>query len=148
MRLAAAADPAAVVGYFSLGEVLGLGLDGSAAPDLDAWGPSLRSIDGSLERQLPVRLDWHEMAGRPTTDLLSTRIADLQLRVAEWQAELRLPAVLAPGIMAYATWDLVMNAPMADRDDWLGVLRTPADRQIAWPATPLTADGPLVPVAK
>ena len=151
IRLAATADPGAVAGYFSLGEVLRIGLDGSAAPDLDAWGPSLRSIDGSLDRRLPVRLDWDEMASRPTTELLSTRIADPQLRVAEWLAELKLPAVLAPGIMAYAMWDLVMNAQMADRDDWLSVLRAaqqlPADRMANY-VSALTADGPLVPVAK
>ena len=65
MRLAAASDPTAVAGYFSLVEVLALGLAGSAAPDLDGWGPSVRPLDGSLNQRLPLRLDWRAMAGHP-----------------------------------------------------------------------------------
>jgi hypothetical protein len=151
IRHAAAADPAAVAGYFSLGEVLGLGLAGPVAPDLQAWGLSVRVIDGTLDLRLPFRLAWHEMAGRPGQGLLSAQVADLQLRVAELLAELKLPAVLAPGVMSYAMWDLAMSAQMADQDDWLAVLRAAqglsADR-MADHVSALTADGPLVPVAK
>jgi hypothetical protein len=71
--------------------------------------------------------------------------------VAEWLAELKLPAVLAPGVMSYAMWDLAMSTQMADQDDWLAVVRTAqglsADR-MADHVSALTADGPLVPVAK
>ena len=151
IRLAATADPAAVAEYWSLGEVLGLGLAGSAARDLDAWGSSTRPIDGGLERHLALRLDWHDVAGHRGLDLFSTRFVDLQLRVAELLADLKLPAGLASGVMAYAMWDLVMNAQMADRDDWLAVHRTAqrlsADRLTDYVAA-LTVDGPLVPVAK
>lgn len=151
IRGAAAADPAAVAGYFSLGEALGLGLAGPVAPNLHAWGLSTRAIDGSLERRLPCRLAWTEMAGRPGLGLLTAQIPDLQLRVAEWLAELKLPAVLAPGVMSFAMWDLAMGTQMADQDDWLAVLRTAqglsADR-MADHVSALTANGPLIPVAK
>jgi hypothetical protein len=151
MRLAAASDPATVAGYFSLVEVLGLGLAGSAAPDLDGWGPSMRPIDGSLEQRLPLRLHWRAMAGYPGLNLLSTRVADLQLRVAEWLAERQLPAALAPGVMAFAMWDLVMNTQMADSDDWIPVFRAVqgvSPDRIGDYVAALAADGPLVPATK
>jgi hypothetical protein len=151
IRLAAAASPAAVSGYFSLSEVLRLGLGASDATEFDAWGPAMRPLDGSLRSRMPLRLEWHETADHPGLNLISTRIADLHLRVAELLADLKLPAVLAPGIMAYATWDLAMNAQMADRNDWLAVLRTAqgvsADRMADYVAA-LTVGGPLVPAGK
>jgi hypothetical protein len=152
IRLAATSDPAAVAGYFSLVEVLGLGLAGSPLPNIDAWGPSMRPVDGSLERRMPLRLEWHEMAGRRSgSNLLSTRIADLQLRVAEWLADMKLPAVLASGVVAYAMYDLAMSAQMADLADWLAVLRTVqrlSPDRMADHVSALTAHGPLVPAAK
>jgi hypothetical protein len=151
IRRSSAADPTAVAGYFSLGEVLGLGLAGPVTPDLHAWGLSARAIDGSLELRLPLRLGWHEMAGRPGSGLLPARVADLQLRVAEWLAELKLPAVLAPGVMSQAMWDLAMNAQMADEDDWLAVVRAAqglSGVRMADHVSALTADGPLVPVTR
>jgi hypothetical protein len=151
LRLAATADPTAVSGYFSLGEVLGLGLGASDATEFDAWGPAMRPLDGSLRSRMPLRLEWHETAGHPGLDLISTRIADLHLRVTELLADLKLPAVLAPGIMEYAMWDLAMNAQMASRDDWLAVLRAAqgvsADRVADYVAA-LTVSGPLVPTGK
>jgi hypothetical protein len=151
IRRAAVADPGEVAGYLSLGEVLGLGLAGPVPPDLEAWGLSMRALDGSLEQRLPCRLEWHEMAGRPGRELLSARVADLQLRVAEWLAEQKLPAVLAPGIMSYAMWDLAMSTQMADEDDWLAVVRAAqavsAGRMVDH-VSALTSSGPLLPVVR
>jgi hypothetical protein len=79
--------------------------------------------------------------------LLPSHVADLQLRVAEQLAEMKLPAVLAPGVLSYAMWDLAMNAAMADLDDWLPVVRASrsltADRMADY-LSALTAGGPLV----
>jgi hypothetical protein len=151
IRLAAETDPAGVKSYFFLAEVLALGLTGSEAGDLDDWGPSARPIDGGLERRLTLRLDWSDVAGHRNADLFSTRVIDLQLRVAELLADFKLPASLASGVTAYAMWDLAMNAKMADWDDWLAVGRTArqlsSDRMADYVAA-LTVDGPLVPVAK
>jgi hypothetical protein len=131
--------------------VLRLGLGGPVAPDLHAWGPSQRAIDGRLEPRLPSGLAWHELAGRPGQGLLAPQLADLQLRVAEWLAELKLPAVLAPAVASYAMWDLAMGAEMADLDDWLSVVRAAqalsADR-MADHVSALAVDGPLVPMPK
>jgi hypothetical protein len=151
IRLEAEADPTGVTSYFFLGEVLAVGLGGSETADLDDWGPSARPIDGGLERRLTLRLDWSDVAGHRNADLFSTRVIDLQLRVAELLADFKLPASLASGVTAYAMWDLAMNAKMADWDDWLAVSRTAqqlsSDRMADYVAA-LTVDGPLVPVAK
>ena len=151
IRRTAAADPATVSRYFSLGEVLGLGLAGPVPTDFDAWGLSTRALDGSLEQRLPCRLDWDEMAGRPGRELLSARVADLQLRVVEWLAEEKLPAVLAPGVVSFAMWDLAMSTQMVDEDDWLAVVRAAqavSSDRLADHVSALTADGPLVPATQ
>jgi hypothetical protein len=151
IRLKAEADPEAVASYFSLAEVLGLGLTGPAAASLDGWGPSARPLDGSLERRLTLTLDWNDVAGHRRLELFSTRFVDTQLRVAELLADLKLPAGLASGVLAYAMWDLAMNAQMAEWDDWLAVSRSAqrlsADRLADYVAA-LTVDGALVPVPK
>ncbi len=116
---------------------------------VDAWGPSRRAIDGSLKLAVPSRLDWHETAGRRGLGLLGSQVADLQLRVAEVLAELRLPAGLAAGVLSYAMWDLAMTAEMADMDDWLAVVRASqslTSARIADYVSALAAGGPLVRV--
>jgi hypothetical protein len=142
-------DAAAVMQYLSLGEVLALGSTDGPPADPPAWGVAQRLVDGSFDMQLPRRLAWHQMAGRPGSGLLAGQVADLLLRVVEWLAELKLPAVLAHGVLQYATWDLSENVQMADLDDWLPVIRTaqavPADRMADY-VSALTADGPMVPV--
>jgi VWFA-related protein len=150
MRRAASSDPASVVQRFSLVEVLALGLGEAPLPaDLHAWGLSTRVIDGRFDVRMPSRLAWHELAGRPGQGLLSAHVADLPLRVAEWLAELKLPAALARGVLSSAMWDLTVNTQVADQDDWLSVVRAAqalsADR-VADHVSALTAGGPLVPV--
>jgi hypothetical protein len=96
-------------------------------------------------------LDWDEMAGHPGRELLSVRVADLQLRVAEWLAEEKLPAVLAPGIVSFAMWDLAMSTQMVDEDDWLAVARAAqavSSDRLTDHVSALAADGPLVPVTQ
>jgi hypothetical protein len=151
MRLAAGGGDAAVMQYWSLGEVCGVGQMDTIAADPRGWGVAQRLRDGSWEQALPVRLSVHDLGGRLGMGLLSAQSADLQLRVVEWLAELKLPAGLAPGVLRAAAWDLAMNTQMADLDDWLALIRTaqalPADR-MADHVSALTSDGPLVPVAQ
>ncbi len=152
MRLAAAGGIASVMPYWSLAEVRVVGRDGPTPPALHAWGPAQRLVDGSWRTALPDRLSMHELGGRIYGDgLLSGQVADLHLRVAEWLAEMHLPAALAPAVLRSAMWDLAMNTRMADPDDWLAVVRAaqavPADRMADY-VSALTADGPLVPVSE
>jgi hypothetical protein len=142
-------DAAAVMQYLSLVEVLALGSTDGPPADPREWGVAQRLVDGSFDMQLPRRLAWHQMAGRPGSGLLAGQVADLLLRVVEWLAELKLPAVLAHGVLQYATWDLSENVQMTDLDDWLPIIRTAqavsADRMADY-VSALTADGAMVPV--
>jgi hypothetical protein len=150
MRLAGADGAGPVLSYWSLAEVRRVGQDGPMPAALNAWGAAQRLVDGSWRTALPVRLSMHELGGRIHGDAMaSAQIADLQLRTAEWLAEMNLPAALAPGILRSALWDLAMNTRMADPDDWLAIVRAaqavPADRMADY-VSALTAVGPLVPV--
>jgi len=76
-------------------------------------------------------------------------MADLQVRVAEWLSDRRLPALLARGVLAMATWDLAMHAQVANPDDWLSVVRAAqsvTDQQFEDYVWALAAGGALVPV--
>jgi len=64
-------------------------------------------------------------------------------------AELKLPAALAPGVLSFAAWDLMVSAQMSEPDDWLAVIRAAqalSRDRITDYVSALTADGPLVPV--
>jgi hypothetical protein len=142
-------DPDAVMQYLSLGEIAALGAPAGLPAEAQDWGVSQRFVDGSFDVRLPMRLAWHRMSGRRGAGLLAAQVADLPLRVAESLAALKLPSVLAHGVVQYATWDLISSIQMADVDDWLAVVRavqrvTPD--QMADYISALTADGPLVPV--
>lgn len=147
--LAAAGDRSRVFDYVSLSEVLHLGSAHERIPDAvaDSWGPAARLVDGSLGQRMPVHLAWRERSGRPGSGLLSAYAADLQLRVAEWLAERRLPAALAGAILSRAVWDLSMTVQAAGADDWLPVVRAgqavPAQRFEDY-VSALAAGGPLV----
>ena len=137
--------------YVALSEVLRLGQDpGAGISDavLNNWGAAARLIDGSLGLRMPGRLAWRERTGRPGSGLVSAHVADLQLRVAEWLAERRLPASLAPGVLAFAMWDLTMTAQVANADDWLPVVRAAqavSSQRLEDYVSALAAGGPLVP---
>ncbi|HSK10961.1 MAG TPA: hypothetical protein VK911_15370 [Vicinamibacterales bacterium] len=149
-RLSAATEPSKVFDYVSLSEVLEIGQDGGRrVPDavLDQWGVAARLADGSLGQRMPARLAWRERAGRPGSGLLAAQVADLQLRVAEWLAERRLPASLAPGVLSFGMWELTMTAQAASADDWLPVIRAAqavSSGQLEDHVSALAAGGPLV----
>jgi len=48
-------------------------------------------------------------------------VAELNLRVAVLLADLRVPAVLFPGVMALATQDYIDGAPLVHADDWVAI---------------------------
>ena len=125
-RMAAAGRPDGLFQDVSLAEVLAVGQqDGPAVPRavLDAWGVASRFVDGSLGLRMPRRLGWLDCGGHPGAALIAAQVADLQVRVAECLAELRLPAALARGVLSQAVWDLTMTVQVAGWDDWLPVIR-------------------------
>jgi hypothetical protein len=134
---------------FSLVELFWLGGPRpSAAAAIDAWGASTLPLDGSLCLRMPAAEPWELRSGRPATGILGTRGADVALRTAEALAELRLPALLAHGVIAYAMQDAIDAAQPAYFDDWSAferAVRAIPPYRIADYIAALTANGPLVP---
>jgi hypothetical protein len=141
-----------VADLFSLAELLWLGEPGGGAATLDAWGVAHRPLDGGWSLRLPRGHAWEEFAGRGSTGVLASQVADLHLRIGECLAEAGLPAALAAGVASYAVWDFTTGVQMADRDDWLAVARggqaLSGDRLADYVSALTAPDGPLVPVRK
>ena len=149
-RLAAQSRPEETLEYLSLAEVLRLGDESDGlVPEsvLVAWGVAARLVDGSLGQWMPPRLAWGDRAGKPGLGLLSAYLADLHIRVAECLSDLRLPASLAPGVLALATWDLAFASQVANADEWLPVVRAAQGvsiERVQDYVSALAAGGPLV----
>jgi hypothetical protein len=110
-------EPGAREGFFSRVELLHLGGDG---PRWNEWGAADALGSGLLPRMPPPRpLD--DAAGRPPEPVLAETFADLGLRVAEFLAERRLPASLAPALVAALLPDLFAEARPVGLDDRLGL---------------------------
>ncbi len=141
-------DPQRAVKQFSRSELLWLGDPTVPMALIDAWGVAARPIDGSLLVRMPRGHTWEDFQGPRGVGLLSGQMADVHLRVAEVLADLKLPAVLAPDVAAYAGWDVMTSAGMAEPDDWFALARAadalPEDRMLDY-VSALTATGPLVP---
>jgi hypothetical protein len=89
--------------------------------------------------------------GRWGSGIFATAFPDLNLRLAELLAELRMPAALLGPILTSATLDLVNNTASRDADDRRALVEFVAaltlDRVEQYLAL-LTTDGPLVPIGK
>jgi hypothetical protein len=98
---------------------------------------------------MPDAEAWELRTGRSSTGYLATRGADVSLRVAEFLVQLKLPAALAPGVLAYAMQDVLDNARPAFFDDWPTFERTarnlPTERLVDHVAA-LAAGGALIPI--
>jgi hypothetical protein len=134
---------------FSLVELFWLGTRHRSTSAFQRWGAATTTLDGCLCLQMPGAQPWESRAGRASAGHLSTLGADVPLRVAELLAELKLPASLAPAVVAYAMQDLVDLARPAYFDDWGAVQRVarelPRERLFDYIAA-LAGDGPLVPI--
>jgi hypothetical protein len=100
---------------------------------------------------MPRAHAWEDLSGRPAQGIAATRAADVSLLVAEALATRKLPASLAPGVVALAMQDTLDTAHPAYFDDWSGFTTAAA----ALPATKLddyvaalTAAGPLIPLPR
>ena len=108
-----------VIGLFSLSELFRLG--GGTSTAIHGWGTSHEALTGCLCVQLPDDAAFELAAGRPSTGQLGTRVAELNLRVAEFLSDLRVPATLFPGVMALATQDFIDSLPLLYPDDWAAI---------------------------
>jgi hypothetical protein len=86
--------------------------------------------------------------GRPQLGLLATEVADVNLHIAELLSARKLPASLAPGVLAAALQDYIDQVRPLHASDWLTLVRAaqtiPDDRVDDYVAA-LTTDGPLAP---
>ena len=118
--------------------------------NLPAWGMSGLVFDACLCTGLRLDIPWQILAGQTSMGMLPANIPDLNLRVVEISAEMKIPAALARPILAAAVQALLDSANPSDPDDWMTVVRaaqgiTREDVEDYMAA--LTANGTLVPAA-
>jgi hypothetical protein len=135
---------------FSLGELFWLGSPRAIpAAALDAWGAATVMLDGCLCLRMPLAGPWETWAGRPSMGYLASGSADVGLRSAMLLSELKLPATLAPAVVAYAVQDVIDFARPAFFDDWTAFQRTardlPRERLMDY-ISAIAADGALIPM--
>jgi hypothetical protein len=95
----------------------------SEAVALDAWGATTLPVNGCACLAMPAAAPWERLAGRPAQGLLASRGADVQIIVADALASLGLPSQIAPGVVSYATQEVIDQARPAHFDDWSGFSR-------------------------
>jgi hypothetical protein len=138
-----------VSSQLSLVELMWLGKPRAAAmASLDAWGAAMLPLNGCVCLAMPRPAPWENLIGRPSLGLLATRGADVAILVADTLASLKMPAEIAPGVIAYAMQEVVDQAQPAHFDDWPGFSRAATavtrDRLVDYIAAQ-AAGGPLLP---
>jgi len=140
-----------VLRAFSLVELFWLGAShDDALAEPDAWGSAALRLTGCLCLQLPGSSPWEDLAGY-APEVLATRGADVQLKIAETLVGLKLPARLGPALGGFVTQDIIDHAQLGYPDDWeafgRAVIDLPRERIVDYIAA-LTVSGPLVEVEK
>lgn len=131
-------------------ELVLLGRDGEE-PVPPVWGTAATPLTGCLCLQFPDPPAIDRVIGRAGTGLVTSRMADLKLRVLERLDQLRLPPALARGVLASALQDYLDDVRPAHGDDWLTLARHVdriADDRFDDYVAALTAGGPLVPAGQ
>lgn len=145
-------DRERLAAFLAPSELFWLGLEGKPVDArLGAWGAPGEPRTGCLCLQLIDRRPWEMFAGRWGTGILISAFPDLNLRIAELLAELRMPAALLGPVLTSATLEFVNTVDSRDPDDRRGLAAfvnamTP-ERMELYLAL-LTTDGPLVPLGK
>ncbi len=149
LALALREDPAQVPELFTLVEQLTLGGMAPSA-DLNRWGVSGMQLFGCPCTRYLSPADWKLLIGRPQMALAAAAVPDLNLRVAEMLAELRLPALLTKPVLAAAVQDFVEDAAPMDGSDWWALSRAARavsrERIEDYVAAAASVDGALVPI--
>jgi hypothetical protein len=114
--------PATADRLFSMSELFWLGLDSVAAVGA-AWGTTYEPLEGCYCKRFPSRGAWDGLSRGPGNSLTATVTLDLNLRVAEILAEVKVPASLFSAALAYATQDFIDGAPALYDDDWAGIVQ-------------------------
>jgi hypothetical protein len=148
MTAIAARDAAAAFDDLWLSELVRIGKPDIPAERLNAWGTAALPLEGGLAVRYPSVGDGCLLAGRPAIGMTAMTVPDPALRVAVALADLRLPAALAPDMLAYVTQlviDEALTVNSDDRDAIAKAARAVTPDRIVDIVAALTADGPLVP---
>jgi hypothetical protein len=120
-------DAASWPGYFSLLELVALGLERGRSPGmLLGWGNSDEPMTGRLAAAALPDTAWELHAGRLSSGLLASAVPDLQIRLADLLGELDLPADLLPDVLSSAVLAFVNGVPSRHPDDWRALVLTAA----------------------
>ena len=143
-------DPERLSGFLGPVELLWLGLEKApVAASLDAWGAPAEPRLGCMCLQLLDRRPWESFAGRWQSGIFNGAFPDLNLRLAELLAQLKMPGALLAPILSAATPDLAETPMARDHDDRRALVEAvqamKIERLEQYLAL-LTSDGPLVPV--
>ncbi len=143
-------DPERLPLFLGPVELLWLGLEKAPVPpSLNAWGASAEPRLGCLCVQLLDRRPWEMFAGRWQSGIFGSAFSDLNLRLTEMLAQLKMPGALLAGVLAAATPDFAEISTPRDHDDRRALVEAvhamKIERVEQYLAL-LTSDGPLVPV--
>jgi hypothetical protein len=119
-------QPEAIVGSFSLRDLLWLGGPALDSAALDRWGVAGDALDGRRLTLMPPPAPWEDFAGRPDAGQMTTQVPDVTLRLIEESSRLGLPASLVPALLAYAFGDYWHDVRARFADDWPRMIRQAA----------------------
>ncbi|HEY7515992.1 MAG TPA: hypothetical protein VIC87_16000, partial [Vicinamibacteria bacterium] len=142
------AEPSALSGFFTLGELFRLGTPESAG---DAWGAPALAEGGGWRLRMPPPRSLDDFAGMRLDDLVAARLPDLALRAAADLSSRRLPGALAPGLLSYVITDLAEEVEPIGHEDWFALSRYVLDIKPARVddyVAALAGQGPLRPAAE
>jgi hypothetical protein len=142
-------DPERLGAFLGPMELLWLGLEKApVAASLDAWGAPAEPRLGCFCVQLLDRRPWELFAGRWQSGIFSGAFPDLNLRLAEMLAQLKMPGALLPAVLTAATPDVAETSTSRDHDDrraLVEVVQALKVERLEQYLALLTSDGPLVP---
>jgi hypothetical protein len=145
-------EPARVAAFLSPSELFWLGLGTSPVePSLHGWGAPAEPRLGCLCLRLidprPIEL----LSGRWNFGMLASAFPDLNFRLAELLADMKMPAALLGPVLMSATLDFIYGATSRDQDDRRGLVefaQALRPERVEQYLALLTTDGPLVPVGE
>jgi hypothetical protein len=143
-------DPDARLRTIGPTELLRAGLQGRSASAFAQWGVSSEARTGCTCLGM-VERPWDSLTGRWDSGIFASTFPDLNLRLAELLAELKMPALLLGPVLRSATLDFITTVTSRDQDDRRGFIEfvqgLRVDRLEQYLGL-LTTDGPLVPLGE
>jgi hypothetical protein len=114
-------EPTRVGDVFTQAELVRLGALAVAPPAV--LGTPTLPFDTRLGLAWRPAEPWESYSGRPSLGLLAAATPELPLRIADCLTQAGLPPALYPGVLAFATQDLIDGAALSSSEDWLGFVR-------------------------